>query len=772
MSIVFHKETRTFHLYNDSISYIFRVMENDQLEHLYYGRKISDEQSYDIYHEETMRALMSVCVPEPGLLSMQYTKQEYPVYGTGDYRSPATSILQKNGSRVTNFTYVSYEIMDGKPSLLPLPATYTESGDEAQTLLVTLHDDVIDTDLVLSFTIFSDYPVIARNARFVHHGDAPIMIERAMSMSVEWSDMDFTMVSLAGAWARERYVKERKLEMGIQSIQSLVGTASSSEQNPFLALMRPGTTEEQGEVYGFSLLYSGNFLAQAEVSTFDLTRVIMGINPENFSWQLEKGESFQTPEAVMVYSCEGLGAMSRTFHRLYRTRLVRGKYRDLPRPILLNNWEATYFNFNEDKLVEIASKAKECGIELFVLDDGWFGVRNDDHRSLGDWYCNLEKIPSGIGGLSRKVEDLGLKFGLWVELEMVNKDSDLYRSHPDWIIHTPDRFDCHGRHQYVLDYSNPDVVDYIYEMIAKVLNGSKISYIKWDMNRYMTGPYSTADWACKNTDPSWSAMRQGEMMHRYILGVYTLYEKLTGTFPEILFESCASGGARFDAGMLFWAPQAWCSDDSDAAERLKIQYGTSYVYPVVSMGAHVSAVPNHQLQRTTPLETRANVAYFGTFGYELDLNLLSEKEIGMVRSQIAIMKKNRELIQIDGDFYRLRNPFKGNEAAWMAVSRDKTRAIAGFYQKLNKVNGSWERLRLAGLDPDKYYEVRYNVEASPDVPAEILAFYGLHADAAKEKAFRMHGSTLMYAGIPISREILTSKGGDFSSLLFEITEVK
>ena len=310
MSIVFHKETRTFHLYNDSISYIFRVMENDQLEHLYYGRKISDEQSYDIYHEETMRALMSVCVPEPGLLSMQYTKQEYPVYGTGDYRSPATSILQKNGSRVTNFTYVSCEIMDGKPSLLPLPATYTESGDEAQTLLVTLHDDVIDTDLILSFTIFSDYPVIARNARFVHHGDAPIMIERAMSMSVEWSDMDFTMVSLAGAWARERYVKERKLEMGIQSIQSLVGTASSSEQNPFLALMRPGTTEEQGEVYGFSLLYSGNFLAQAEVSTFDLTRVMMGINPENFSWQLEKGESFQTPEAVMVYSCEGLGAMS------------------------------------------------------------------------------------------------------------------------------------------------------------------------------------------------------------------------------------------------------------------------------------------------------------------------------------------------------------------------------------------------------------------------------------------------------------------------------
>ena len=770
MAIHYNEQTRTFHLYNDKMSYIMRVMENEQLENLYYGKRVSDESSFDLYHEEGMRSQMSICVPEPGLLSMQYTRQEYPSYGTGDYRSPALTILQENGSRVTEFRYKGYRILEGKPSLLPLPAVYTESGREAQTLEITLHDSVMDTDLILSYTIFTDYAVLARNARFEHHGSAPIVLERAMSMSAEWSDMDFTMINLAGAWARERYVKERKLEMGISAVHSLSGTCSSAEHNPFLALARPGCTEEQGEVYGFSLLYSGNFLAQAEVSTFDMTRVMMGINPENFCWELAQGETFQTPEAVMVYSSEGLGGMSRTFHRLYRTRLMRGKWRDLPRPILLNNWEATYFSFNEDKLVDIASKAKECGIELFVLDDGWFGTRNDDHRGLGDWYCNLEKIPSGIDGLSRKIEALGMKFGLWVELEMVNKDSDLYRSHPEWVIGAPERFDCHARHQYVLDYSNPDVVEYIYKMISEILRKSRISYIKWDMNRYMTGPFSTAQWTRSNNG-AWPAVRQGEMMHRYILGVYSLYEKLTGEFPDILFESCASGGARFDAGMLFWAPQAWCSDDSDAYERQKIQYGTSYVYPIVSMGSHVSAVPNHQLLRTTPLQTRANVAYFGTFGYELDLNLLSQEEIDLVRRQVRFMKDNRELIQMDGDFYRLRNPFKGNETAWMVVSGDKSRALAGFYQRLNKVNGSWERLRLRGLDPDKLYEVRCDVSPDLKAPAQILAIYGNDAKSDGIWAFRMHGSTLMYAGIPISRNVLTLKGGDYASLLFEISEV-
>ena len=770
MPILYHETTRTFHLYNDKVSYIMRVMENEQLENLYYGRQICDELSFDMYHEEVMRSQMSICIPEPGLLSMHYTKQEYPSYGTGDYRSPAVTILQENGSRITEFQYAGYRIMDGKPSFLPLPAVYTEDDEEAQTLEITLHDSVMDTDLILRYSIYRDYAVIARSAQFRHHGKSPIVLERAMSMSVEWPDMDFTMISLAGGWARERYVKERKLEMGISAVHGLSGTCSSAEHNPFLALARPGYTEEEGEVYGFSLLYSGNFLAQTEVSTFDMTRFMMGINPENFSWELKQGDSFQTPETVMVYSSEGLGGMSRTFHRLYRKRLMRGKWRDLPRPILLNNWEATYFDFDEDKLIGIASKAKECGIELFVLDDGWFGERNDDRRGLGDWYCNMKKIPSGIDGLSRKIEEMGIRFGLWVELEMVNKDSDLYRSHPEWVIGAPGRFECHARHQYVLDYSNPEVVEYVYSMISKILRESRISYIKWDMNRYMTGAFSTADWT-RSDESAFPAFRQGEMMHRYILGVYSLYERLTSEFPEILFESCASGGARFDAGMLFWAPQGWCSDDSDAVERQKIQYGTSYVYPVVSMGSHVSAVPNHQLLRTTPLETRANVAYFGTFGYELDLNLLSEQELEMVRRQVCFMKENRKLIQVDGDLYRLRSPFEGNEAAWMVVSGDKSRALAGFYQRLNKVNGSWERLRLRGLDPDRLYEVSCDIAPGPGVPAQLLAMYGHNTDLSGTWKFRMHGNTLMYAGIPVSRDILSLKGGDFASRLFVISEV-
>ena len=743
MAIQFHEKAREFHLYNKEVSYIMKIMENGQIENLYYGKRIKDREDFSYLHEEISRPLTSVNVPEPGVLSMEYTKQEYPSYGTGDYRSPAFTVLQEDGSRISAFAYVGHNIFNGKKELKPLPATYTESDEEAQTLEIILYDDLIDTELVLSYTIYEAYPVITRNARFTQKGTEKIVLERALSMSVEFGDMDFEMVHLAGAWARERYVKTRKLEMGIQSIQNLHGTGSSAEHNPFLALKRLHTTESQGEVYGFSLVYSGNFLAQTEVTTFDLTRVTMGIHPEGFSWELNQGETFQTPEVVMVYSDQGLNKMSQVYHRLYRTRLMRDYWRDKARPILLNNWEATYFDFNEEKILNIAKKAKEVGVELFVLDDGWFGARNDDYRGLGDWYVNLEKLPDGISGLSRKIEALGLKFGLWVELEMVNKDSDLYRAHPDWIIGAPGRFESHGRHQHVLDFSRKEVVDYIYEMISKVLRESSISYIKWDMNRYMSEPYSRGA----------SAAHQGMVMHKYILGVYDLYTRLTTEFPEILFESCASGGARFDPAMLYFAPQTWTSDDTDASERVKIQYGTSMVYPVVSMGSHVSAVPNHQLLRTTPLETRGNVAYFGTFGYELDLNLLSDEEIEIVKKQIAFMKQYRGLIQVEGDFYRLLSPFAGNDAAWMVVSRDQTEAIAGFYQRLNKINASWLRLRLQGLSEDSLYEVSRNV-------------------LGETKSYQAYGSELMYAGIPIDREELNEKGGDFASLLYVLKKIE
>ena len=761
MAIIFHKQSKCFHLYNNEVSYIMRIMENGQLENLYYGKKIHDKEDFAYFHDEAMRSQMSVCIPEPGLLSMQYTRQEYPSYGTGDYRSPAVTIAQENGSRIIDFKYAGHEIYSGKKEILPLPATYVEGKEEAETLEVTLHDNVMDTDLILSYTIYEAYPVITRNTKFVHKGKEKIVLERAMSASVEFLDMDYEMVQLSGGWSRERYVKNRKLEMGIQSIQSLNGTCCGAEHNPFLALKRPHTTESQGEVYGFSLVYSGNYLGQVEVSTFDMTRVMMGINPEDFSWELKSGESFQTPEVVMVYSDKGLNKMSQTYHRLYRKRLMHGEWRDKARPILLNNWEATYFDFNKDNLIAIAKEAAELNLDMLVLDDGWFGARNDDYRGLGDWYVNLEKLPDGISGLSKKVEELGLKFGLWVELEMVNKDSDLYRAHPDWIISAPNRFESHARHQNVLDFSRKEVVDYIYEMIAKVIRESSISYIKWDMNRYMSEPYSKGSAPCE----------QGKVMHKYILGVYDLYTRLTTEFPHILFESCASGGARFDPAMLYFAPQTWCSDDTDASERTKIQYGTSYVYPIVSMGSHVSAVPNHQMHRITPIETRANVAYFGTFGYELDLNLLSDAEIETVKKQIAFMKEHRELIQMDGDFYRLLSPFEGNETAWMVVSSDKTQAVAAFYQRLNKVNASWLRLKLDGLDANTKYEVSCDMAPVASYDAKIAEAYGHKTEEDSVKTYQAYGDELMSAGIPIDREELNKKGGDFASLLYTLKKV-
>ncbi len=428
------------------------------------------------------------------------------------------------------------------------------------------------------------------------------------------------------------------------------------------------------------------------MDTHDTTRVMLGIHPDSFDWKLEPGEEFQTPEAVMVYSDAGLNRMSQTFHKLYQKRLARGYWRDRPRPILNNNWEATYFDFTEDRLVEIASKAKECGVELFVLDDGWFGERSSDHAGLGDWTANRERLANGITGLPERIEDLGMKFGLWFEPEMVNKDSDLYRAHPDWILETPQRRASHGRNQYVLDFSRKEIVDCIYEMMAKILREAKVSYIKWDMNRSITECYSAA----------LPADRQGEVFHRYILGVYDLYERLTSEFPHVLFESCASGGGRFDPGMLYYAPQGWASDDSDAVERLKIQYGTTYCYPVSSIGSHVSVIPNHQVFRRTPLHTRANVAYFGTFGYELDLNHLTEQEQEEVKRQIVFMKEYREVLQF-GTFYRLSSPFEGNITCWMAVSEDRTQAIVGWYRVLCGVNLPYARIRLQGLDPELCY---------------------------------------------------------------------
>lgn len=760
MPILFNQKTKEFHLYNSEISYILNIMKNNQLGQLYFGKKIKHRDSFEHLFEIVNRSLTAYVFPDDNKFSLEELKQEYPSYGTTDFRYPAFEIHQENGSKITNFEYVSHEIFRGKKKLESLPATYVEEDNEATTLEITLRDSLINTEVALSYTIYENLPVITRHSRFINCGDSNLRLTKAMSLNLDLPDYDYEMVQLSGAWSRERHIKTRKLEQGIQSIYSLRG-ASSPNHNPFIALKRPNADEHNGDVYGFSLVYSGNFLAQVEVDTHSQTRVSLGINPYGFEWHLNANEEFQTPEAVMVYSSEGLNKMSQIYHTLYRTRLARGYWRDRVRPILINNWEATKFSFNEEKILDIAKSAADVGIELFVLDDGWFGARNDDYRGLGDWYVNLEKLPDGISGLSKKVEELGLKFGLWVELEMVNKDSDLYRAHPDWIISAPNRFESHARHQNVLDFSRNEVVDYIYEMIAKVIRESSISYIKWDMNRYMSEPYSKGSAPCE----------QGKVMHKYILGVYDLYTRLTTEFPHILFESCASGGARFDPAMLYFAPQTWCSDDTDASERTKIQYGTSYVYPIVSMGSHVSAVPNHQMHRITPIETRANVAYFGTFGYELDLNLLSDAEIETVKKQIAFMKEHRELIQMDGDFYRLLSPFEGNETAWMVVSSDKTQAVAAFYQRLNKVNASWLRLKLDGLDANTKYEVSCDMAPVTSYDAKIAEAYGHKTEEDSVKTYQAYGDELMSAGIPIDREELNKKGGDFASLLYTLKKV-
>ncbi|WP_051348736.1 alpha-galactosidase [Peribacillus kribbensis] len=741
--IQFNEKTKEFHIQGKDFSYIFTILKNNQLGHLYYGKRVHHSPSFSHLFTSEPKATAS-CVFEGDIaFSLDLIKQEYPSYGTTDYREPAYQLFQENGSRITHFEYKSHRIYPGKPALEGLPAVYTETEDEAETLEITLIDMLLQAEIILLYSVYKDLNVLARSARVVNHGSQKLNLTRVMSANVDFFDSDYDMVQLSGAWARERHMVTRSLVPGIQSISSTRGT-SSTQQNPFFALKRKKTDEHKGEVFGFSLVYSGNFLAQVEVDQYGVARGSIGINPFDFNWLLEGGESFQTPEAVLVYSDQGLNGLSQTYHQLYRTRLAKGRWRDQARPVLLNNWEATYFDFDEEKILTIAREARELGIELFVLDDGWFGNRDNDKTSLGDWVADHKKLPNGIGGLARKINDLGLRFGLWFEPEMVSKASSLYEEHPDWIIHVPGRQASHGRNQFVLDYSRKEVVDYIYEMMAAVLREAPVSYVKWDMNRYMTEIGS----------PALAAARQREIPHRYILGVYQLYDRLTKEFPEVLFESCASGGARFDPGMLYYAPQAWTSDDTDAVERLRIQYGTSLVYPLSSMGAHVSAVPNHQVKRHTSLETRGNTAYFGMLGYELDVTKMTDDEKQLVKEQISFYKKNRELIQ-NGTFYRLISPFEGagNATAWIVVSHDRKEALAGYFQVLAEPNPGYSRLLLIGLAED----IQYRVD-------------GLDGT--------FYGSVLMNAGIHFKGEFSGIEaegieyGGDFSSRIFKLEAVK
>ncbi len=690
MNIIVHEESKQFHLYNDYISYIMYVQPNGELGQLYFGKKIHDR---DNFNHLVNYFLMPVTpyYDEKTFFSLEKNRQEYPSFGTGDFGTSAFKIVDKDGSGVSCFKYKAHSITPSKKKLPGLPATYADEG-EALSLEIELTDEISKVSLFLTYSVFKDYPVITRSARFVNTGTEDIVLDKALSLCLDLPDSNYEWLQFSGAWARERHIVTKRLDDGITAVGSRRGHSGANE-NPFVIIKRPETDENIGEAIGCSLIYSGNFIAQAESDADGKLRLLTGINPDTFSWILKSEECFVTPEAVLAWSDKGLNGLSQAFHALYNNHLVRGKWKNKERPILLNNWEATFMDFTEDSILKIASKAKEAGAELFVLDDGWFGARDDDTRGLGDWIENPAKLPGGIKGLSEKIEAMGLKFGFWIEPEMVNPDSDLYRAHPDWAFSIPGRDKTLSRHQMVLDYSRPEVVDHIHDMLYNVIKDAKVSYIKWDMNRSITECLSRGV----------TSKEQGMVYHRYILGVYSLYERLISEFPDILFESCASGGGRFDAGMLYYAPQAWCSDNTDGEDRIFIQYGTSYGYPVSSMGAHVSAVPNQQTGRTVPISMRGNVAMFGAFGYELDLNHISDEEFETVKRQIEFVKEHRKLLQY-GTFYRLRSPFDAAQAAWMVVSQDKKEALLAVYTMRAVVNRMPGYLKLRGLDPDFKYE--------------------------------------------------------------------
>lgn len=715
MGIAFDKNQQIFHLQSKGMSYIIQVLKQNYLAHLYWGKKIrSLDLSYLIRFQDRPFA------PNPDQsdrsFSLDTLPQEYPGYGNTDFREPAYQIQLENGSTVTDLRYWGYEIVSGKPKLSGLPSTYVEKDTEANTLYIQLADSITGLHVILSYTVYEDFDVITRSVRFINKGTEKLKLLRALSMNVDFPEADYDFIHLPGAWGRERQIERRPLISGVQSFASCRG-ASSHQHNPFMALLRKETTEDHGEVFGFNLVYSGNFLAQVEVDQYQVARIGLGINPFDFSWLLEPGESFQTPEIVMVFSDEGLGGMSRIYHKLYRTRLCRGQYRDQERPILINNWEGTYFDFTADRIEQIAKTAGELGIELFVLDDGWFGKRNDDQSSLGDWFVNRDKLPLGLADFATRVNKLGLKFGLWFEPEMISPDSELYRQHPDWCLHVPGRNRSEGRNQLILDLSRDEVCTAITGILSKILKNVPISYVKWDMNRHMTEIGSAT------LPPE----RQRETAHRYMLNLYQMMDQITTTFPHILFESCSGGGGRFDPGILYYMPQTWTSDDTDAIARLKIQYGTSIVYPPLTMGSHISAVPNHQLQRTTPLEIRGHVASSGNFGYELDLNRLDSAELALVKEQVAFYKEIRKVVQF-GDFYRILSPFEGNETAWIFVDEEKVEAVVFYFKVLAEPNHPFKRIRLKGLDPVKNYQI---VGENKVFGGDVLMNAGLNIPEAK-----------------------------------------
>lgn len=732
MGIKFFEDQKYFKLDARDTSYIIAIADKEQfLGHVYFGRRIPDK-PLDV--DSLLRINEYPYVPSENnrerLTFNDTFPHEYSANGLGDFRETCLAVKDANGNSVCGITYLSHKIYRGKPELKGLPATF---GDEnsCTTLEITCCDKVLDLEVTLVYTVFENLDVITRSVRVKNNSGREIKLTKILSACVDFDGIDYDIITLNGAWARERRVQRLPAGFGKRSVESVRGT-SSHQCNPFVALLDRDANEDYGNVYGFNLVYSGNFIAVVEGGQFETTRVAMGIHPASFEWTLAPGEEFTAPEVVMVYSDQGIGKMTRTFHDLYRNHLIRGMYRDRKRPVLINNWEATYFDFDTDKLLSIAKEAAKLGIEMLVMDDGWFGKRNDDNSSLGDWYVNEEKIKGGLKYLVDEVNKLGLQFGIWFEPEMISPDSDLYRAHPDWCIHVPGRTPVLSRNQYVLDLTNDEVVEYVYSRLKDILSSANITYVKWDMNRQLTDLGSSF----------LPKERQGELQHRYVLAVYRLLDRLTKDFPHILIEGCSGGGGRFDPGILYYCPQIWCSDDTDAIERLAIQRGTAMIYPLSTIGAHVSDCPNHILGRNTPFETRGLVALSGTFGYELDVTRIPEEDRKMIPHQIELYHKYNDLIRT-GDYYRVAN-YTDNHLydCWAVVSKDKAEVLVTYIQVLERPNYRSRRIKLKGLDENATYR-----------DTETNRLYS--------------GSALMNAGLNI-----TGIHGDFKGKLIHLVKEK
>ena len=693
-------ENRYFLLSTANTAYAFRVLPTGQPEHLHYGKNVRFEDlpylteqrvfpagntiSYDKDHPEV--TLEDLCL-------------EFSSYGKGDIREPFVEIVYENGSRTSDFVYESHECPQARPDFGPLPTSYAEDPKDAEYLLVRFREKTHGVLLELLYTVYAETDVICRQARLVNDSSSSFRLLRLLSTQLDLPDKGFVVTQFCGSWAHEMKRRNTTVESGRFTVSSFTGT-SSNRSNPFVMLSRPDTTPSSGACFGFNLIYSGNHYETLEVSGFEKSRFVSGINPRGFEFLIGPGESFASPEAVMTYSPAGYNGMSLNMHAFIRRHVLRGFWKDRPRPILINSWEACYFDLSESRLLSLAKVAKDVGIELFVMDDGWFKGRSSDTSSLGDWTADPKKLPGGLKGISEKIHALGLRFGIWVEPEMVNVDSDLYRAHPDWVIQVSEDTHSEGRSQRILDLANPAVVDHLEEAMSRVFTESAADYVKWDMNRIFSDVYS----------PYLPPERQGEVFHRYVLGLYDLMGRLTRRFPEILFEGCASGGNRFDPGILCYFPQIWASDNTDAVCRVHQQESYSFGYPLSCLTAHVSSCPNHQTLRDTPLDTRFAAAIFGIFGYELDLRDLKREELAELSAQTALYKEWRDVLQM-GTFYRGRH---GNLHEWICVSTDRSRAVGFLFQELVHPNTQYEVFHAKGLDPDAVYHF-HNIPRKLDI---------------------------------------------------------